>query len=144
MQLHYRIKQVKSTRESCMFGMFVVGDLIEVYCRSLSKGKWYSFILLKKITLPTLKTTYTSLEESLEILFSSKINLASYHNTDRYWYLWKIGINRSQQHSSDCGKPYIYHEYHNYFKPTVSFISSSDRLSSLNSHIFSLFYLYST
>ncbi|KAL0088632.1 hypothetical protein J3Q64DRAFT_1634679, partial [Phycomyces blakesleeanus] len=61
-QLNYRITQAESTRKIYVFGIFVVDSIIELYCNSFSKGKGYSFILLKKITLPTLMTTYTSLE----------------------------------------------------------------------------------
>jgi hypothetical protein len=83
-QLHYRIKQAKSTKELYVFGIFVVDDIIELYCSSFSKEKGYSFVLLKEIVLPTLMTSYTSLEESLEILFSLKVNITLYHNTDIY------------------------------------------------------------
>lgn len=71
-----------------MFGIFVADDIIELYCNPFSKEKGYSFVLLKKITLPTLMTSYTSLEESLEILFSFKVNPALYHNTDIYIYIY--------------------------------------------------------
>ena len=53
-QLHYRIKQAKSTREFRVFGVFVVDNIIELYCSSFSKENGYDFILLSKITLPTL------------------------------------------------------------------------------------------
>ncbi|KAI8891228.1 hypothetical protein K501DRAFT_166721, partial [Backusella circina FSU 941] len=106
-QMHYRIKQAKSTKEFYVFGIFVVDDIIELYCSSFSKEKGYSFVLLKKIVLPTLMTSYTSLEESLEILFS-----------------FKEMIKNSQQDPLDYEKPYIQYEYSNYFKPTISFIKS--------------------
>jgi hypothetical protein len=61
-QLHYRTKQAKFTRK---FRVFVVDNIIELYCNSFLKENGYSFILLDKITLPTLITTYASLEESL-------------------------------------------------------------------------------
>lgn len=83
-QLQYRIKQAKSTREFRVFGVFVVDNIIELYCSSFSKENGYSFILLNKLTLPTLMTTYKSLEVPLEILFSFKVKLTLYHNTDKY------------------------------------------------------------
>lgn len=48
-QLHYRIRRAKSTKEFYAFGIFVVDDIIELYCSSFSKEK-----------------------ESLEILFNFK------------------------------------------------------------------------
>lgn len=65
-QLHYRIKQAKSTKEFYVFRIFVVDNTIELYCSTFSKEKGYSFILLKKITLPTLITSYTTVHNILK------------------------------------------------------------------------------
>ncbi|GAA5810427.1 hypothetical protein MFLAVUS_003848 [Mucor flavus] len=71
-QLHSRIRQAKSTREFFVFGVFISGPKMELYRSSFSKENGYDFVLLSNITLPTTDTTYTSLEESLEVLFSFK------------------------------------------------------------------------
>ncbi|KAI9251052.1 hypothetical protein BY458DRAFT_524159 [Sporodiniella umbellata] len=104
-QLHYRIKEAKSIREFYVFGVFVVGNTMELYRSSFSKKNGYDFVLLRKIALPTLKSTYTSIEDSLEILFS-----------------FKESIIKTMQDPSECERPYIYREYYKYLKPTVSFI----------------------
>ncbi|KAG0754843.1 hypothetical protein G6F29_012264 [Rhizopus arrhizus] len=104
-QLHSRILQAKSTREFFVFGVFISGPKMELYRSSFSKENGYDFVLLSNITLPTTDTTYTSLEESLEVLFS-----------------FKDSIINTTQNTSEYEQPYIYHEYSTLLKPTVSFI----------------------
>ncbi|KAG2212590.1 hypothetical protein INT47_000566, partial [Mucor saturninus] len=104
-QLHSRIRQAKSTREFFVFGVFISGPKMELYRSSFSKENGCDFVLLSNITLPTADTTYTSLEESLEVLFS-----------------FKDSIINTTQNTSEYEQPYIYHEYSTLFKPTVSFI----------------------
>lgn len=72
-QLHYRIKEAKSRREFYVFGVFITDNIMELYRSSFSKENGYDLVLLSKIMLPTLGSTYTSVEESLEILFSFKV-----------------------------------------------------------------------
>ncbi|KAL4212969.1 hypothetical protein AB4K20DRAFT_1965905 [Rhizopus microsporus] len=104
-QLHHRIKEAKSSREFYVFGVFITDNIMELYRSSFSKENGYNLVLLSKIMLPTLGSTYTSIEESLEILFS-----------------FKESIINTMQDPSECERPYIYREYYNYLKPTVSFI----------------------
>lgn len=104
-QLHSRIRQAKSTREFFVFDVFISGLKMELYRSSFSKENGYDFVLLSNITLPTTDTTYTSLEESLEVLFN-----------------FKECIINTIQNSSEYEQPYIYHEYSTLLKPTVSFI----------------------
>ncbi len=72
-QFHYRIKEAKSRREFYVFGVFITDNIMELYRNSFSKENRYDLVLLIKIMLPTLGSTYTSMEESLEILFSFKV-----------------------------------------------------------------------
>ncbi|KAI8059806.1 hypothetical protein BDF21DRAFT_142250 [Thamnidium elegans] len=104
-QLHRRIKEAKSRRELYVFGVFITDNIMELYRSSFSKENGYDLVLLSKIMLPTLGSTYTSIEESLEVLFS-----------------FKESIINTMQDPSECERPYIYREYYNYLKPTVSFI----------------------
>ncbi|CAO3699972.1 unnamed protein product [Rhizopus stolonifer] len=104
-QLHYRIKEAKSIREFYVFGVFITDNIMELYRSSFSKENGYDLVLLSKIMLPTLGSTYTSIEESMEILFS-----------------FKVSIINTIEDPSECERPYIYREYYNYLKPTVSFI----------------------
>jgi hypothetical protein len=77
-QLYSRIRRAKSTREFFVFGGFISGPNMKLYRSSFSFENGYDFVLLSNITLPTTDTTYTSLEESLEVLFSFKVTLLSY------------------------------------------------------------------
>ncbi|KAI9273477.1 hypothetical protein EDC94DRAFT_580436 [Helicostylum pulchrum] len=104
-QLHHRIKEAKSRREFYVFSVFITDNIMELYRSSFSKENGYDLVLLSKIMLPTLGSTYTSIKESLEILFS-----------------FKESIINAMQDPSECERPYIYREYYNYLKPTVSFI----------------------
>ncbi|KAI8997734.1 hypothetical protein BDB01DRAFT_864610 [Pilobolus umbonatus] len=81
-QLHHQIKAAKSREEFYVFGVFITDNIMELY-----------------------RSTYTSIEESLEILFS-----------------FKESIINTMQYPSECDRPYIYREYNNYLKPTVSLI----------------------
>ncbi|KAG2192752.1 hypothetical protein INT47_008403 [Mucor saturninus] len=103
-RLHCRIKEAKSEREFHVFGMFIADNIVELYHSSFSKEYGYDFVLLSKSILPTLNSTYTAIEESIEILSS-----------------FKESITKTMQESSEHGKPYIYHQYFKYFKPTISF-----------------------
>ncbi|KAI7863754.1 hypothetical protein BDF14DRAFT_1733375 [Spinellus fusiger] len=104
-QLHHRIKQARSQREFFVFGMFVTSNSMELYRSSFSMENGYSLFLQSKIMLLTLQSTYTSLEESLEILFS-----------------FKESITNTLQDPSEYKQPYIYHEYDDHLRPTVCFI----------------------
>ncbi|KAI7892322.1 uncharacterized protein EV154DRAFT_393403, partial [Mucor mucedo] len=67
-QLHCRIKEAKSERIFHVFGMFIADNIVELYHSSFSKEDGYDFVLSSKLILPTLNSTYTAIEESIEIL----------------------------------------------------------------------------
>ncbi|KAG1050837.1 hypothetical protein G6F43_006915 [Rhizopus delemar] len=90
-QLHHRIKKTKSEREFYTFGVFIIGNAMELYRSSFSKETGCDLVLLSEITLPTLKQSCTSLEESLEILFSFKVISAL--DTNGHLFEYTTGID---------------------------------------------------
>ncbi|KAI8877160.1 hypothetical protein K501DRAFT_337607 [Backusella circina FSU 941] len=104
-QLHHRIHHAKSPHEFSTFGIFIYGTNIELFRCYFTNEKEYHFTLLKTIILPTERTTYNSMEETLEFLISFKECIIS-----------------TTQNLADCEAPYIYHDYLESLKPTISFI----------------------
>jgi hypothetical protein len=74
-QLHDRIFHAKKLYEFVTFGILAHNITLELYSCEFTDEKEYLFTLLKTITLPTLKTSYTAMEESLEIMMSFKERL---------------------------------------------------------------------
>ncbi|CEP09504.1 hypothetical protein [Parasitella parasitica] len=107
-QLHDRIFHAKTQNEFKTFGFFIYNSTIEIYTCEFTNNKEYVFVLLRLITLPTLKTSYTAMEEALEIMMSFKeMIIASKHD----------------ERLSEV--PYIYHNYISFLKPTVSMVEMS-------------------
>jgi hypothetical protein len=74
-QLHNRIFRAKNESEFKTFGLFIHNTTIEMYTCKFTNNKEFVFVLLKSITLPTLKTSYTTMEETSEIMMSFKVRL---------------------------------------------------------------------
>jgi hypothetical protein len=64
-RLHYRTKQAKSRKEFYVFSVLITDNFMKLYCSSFSEENEYNFFLTSKITVPTLDSTYTSLQESM-------------------------------------------------------------------------------
>lgn len=94
-QLHRRIKNAKSEKEFQTFGAFIEGPHVELYKSTFSRQEGYEFILLCKIAFPTEKSTYTFMEESLEILYSFKVKQGFYfkNNVMNTNSIYTIGLN---------------------------------------------------
>jgi hypothetical protein len=75
-QLHDRIFHAKTQNEFKTFGFFIYNTTVEIYTCEFTNNKEYLFVLLRSLTLPTFKTSYTAaMEEALEIMMSFKVRL---------------------------------------------------------------------
>lgn len=72
-QLHLRIKNAKDVKEFVSFGLFFCKKQIELYSMKFTTAEGYHVYLLETIVLPTFSDTYTSLEETIEVLLSFKV-----------------------------------------------------------------------
>ncbi|KAI8886241.1 hypothetical protein K501DRAFT_178080, partial [Backusella circina FSU 941] len=104
-QPHDRIFYAKTQNEFKTFGFFIYNSTIEIYTCEFTNNKEYVFFLLRLITLPTLKTLYTAMEEALEIMMS-----------------FKEMITGSKHDESLSEAPYIYHDYIGFLKLAVSIV----------------------
>ncbi|KAF7720683.1 hypothetical protein EC973_006536 [Apophysomyces ossiformis] len=102
-QLHMRIKESKSEKEFVTYGILIAGQHIEVTCMTF-QNRNYKYGILKTLTLPTTKTTYTHMEESLEILSG-----------------WKDAMIESLGKRAADAR-YTFEDFEPFLKPTLAFL----------------------
>ncbi|KAI8643464.1 hypothetical protein BD408DRAFT_364973 [Parasitella parasitica] len=125
--LHKRILNAKSTKEWITFAIMFNGSKIDYYITefrqspttssSTSEASTYSFSLIHSSLLPTLPNTYTHMYQSLEFLC-----------------FYKNMMEASVVNDSEIEKPYLYKNYCNIFKPTVTLLKLDDD-ESLSPHM---------
>ncbi|KAI9262507.1 hypothetical protein EDC94DRAFT_95845 [Helicostylum pulchrum] len=105
-QLHIRILNCRDEKEMKTFGILFKDHTIELYTMSFNRNAELPYQLYKVMILkiPNSRSTYTSMDETMEFLLG-----------------YKNAIISSLQKPEDIQKPLINYEYSSLFKPTLVF-----------------------
>ncbi|KAI9262506.1 hypothetical protein EDC94DRAFT_95841 [Helicostylum pulchrum] len=107
-QLHGRTIKSKYEKEFVTFGIVFNGFDIEFYVMAfgVEGTPHYQFYQINTLKIPSSPTSYTNIEESIEIFLSFKTSILS-------------GLAEE----ADVLKPFIYHNFIRPLQPTVAFIN---------------------
>lgn len=131
-QLHGRTIKSKYEKEFVTFGIVFNGFDIEFYVMAfgVEGTPHYQFYQINTLKIPSSPTSYTNIEESIEIFLSFKVKCSIYTGQSNVWLILVIfthhrwtSILSGLAEEADVLKPFIYHNFIRPLQPTVAFIN---------------------